>query len=288
MLVIAEANGFRQTCVINRNTMTRILIPTDFSDNAMHAAEYAVKLFGAQGNTFILLHTYLDLSLADPVMPSATLELTKISEEGLQEFADRLVHRTGAEHVKRGVVYGPLPGMLNEMAESTGAEVVVMGKHGKTGTSFFGSNTLSVIQRSKFPVLAVPESAPLKKVERILLADDYDDILPRHLGMLRHIATTNTTEVLVGHVEMAVADGALHWSNGIYELALQGIPHSFHEASGEDVIDGLDRLARHKHVDLIAVLHRHIGLMGRLFHPSTAKDLARYSDLPLLVLEQVD
>ena len=47
-------------------------------------------------------------------------------------------------------------------------------------------------------------------------------------------------------------------------------------------------IARHQKVDMVAVLHRHIGLIGRLFHPSTAKELSRSIDLPLLVMEYTD
>jgi hypothetical protein len=36
---------------------------------------------------------------------------------------------------------------------------------------------------------------------------------------------------------------------------------------------------------MVAVVHRHIGAISRLFHPSTAKEIARHADRPLLVLE---
>ncbi len=268
--------------------MANILIPTDFSDNSMHAAEYAVKLFGAKGNSFVLLHTYIDVSVADPVMPSMAREMMVVSEEGLQDFTTRLNSRTGVEGVKQEVRYGFLESVVNEIAASAGCQLVVMGKRGKGGSAFFGSNTTRLINRSHVPVLAVPETAALKKVERILLADDHDDILPSQLTILKQIALANNAEILVAHVEIEVAATASHWSDGVYKLALEGTKHSFQNAHGEDVINGLDRIARHQKVDMVAVLHRHIGLIGRLFHPSTAKELSRSIDLPLLVMEYTD
>ena len=123
-------------------------------------------------------------------------------------------------------------------------------------------------------------------VERILLADDRGDILPGDLDMLRRIAQLSAAEVLVGHVEMPVTEGTSFDGEGIYGTGLAGVVHSFHQARGGDVVDGLDRLARRKHVDLIAVLHRHIGLLAGMFHLSTAQELAQRIELPLLVLEQ--
>ena len=268
--------------------MARILLPTDFSDNAAHAGEYAVRLFGTHGNTYTLLHTYLDLSLADPMVPSMAPELMKASEEGLRDHADRFVRRTGAEGVRREVRYGPLSSVVNDFAREKNTDVVVIGNRGTTGSLLFGSNTLSVLKHSHLPVLAIPERAAIEPVARILLADDNGDVQPRDFRVLRMIAQLTGAEVLVGHVDvdLDMPEGRPLRDARSYELALSGITHSYHHARGIDVVDGLDRTARHKHANMIAVLHRHIGLLSRLFHPSTAKELAHRVDLPLLVLEQ--
>ena len=73
----------------------------------------------------------------------------------------------------------------------------------------------------------------------------------------------------------------------VYERALKGIPHSFHHAQAEDLIDGLWQLAQHERADMIAVLHRHVGFLGRLLHPSASKVVAERIPLPVLVLQQV-
>ena len=39
--------------------MAHILIPTDFSGNALNAALYAIHLHGADGNTFTVLNSYM-------------------------------------------------------------------------------------------------------------------------------------------------------------------------------------------------------------------------------------
>ena len=48
--------------------MARILLATDFSDNAVHAAEYAVGLFGPKGNTYTLFHLSL-IHISEPTRP---------------------------------------------------------------------------------------------------------------------------------------------------------------------------------------------------------------------------
>ncbi len=40
--------------------MRTILIPTDFSNNAMHAIEYALQLYKCERTNFYFLHAYAD------------------------------------------------------------------------------------------------------------------------------------------------------------------------------------------------------------------------------------
>lgn len=265
--------------------MPHILIATDFSDNAMHAAEYAVMAFGPRDHTYTLLHTFLDITTAQPMMPTSTGRLMAASEESLREFADRFIKRTDAEGVELEVIHGTLSRAVNDLAETKRVQVVVVGNRGRTGTALFGSSTTSLIKASRIPVLAVPASAVLERPERILLADDHLDVLPGQLEMLRLLATIAQAEVLVTHVEGDDVERVPRWNDGSYEPGLRGIPHSYHEAHGLDVVDALHRLAHRRQVDMIAVLHRHLDMLSRLFHPSTAHDLAREVDLPLLVLE---
>lgn len=265
--------------------MSNIVLATDFSDNSLHAAAYAVGLLGATGHRYTILHTY---SVAYPTVPLMMPELRRAAEERSGEFTDRFIRRTGAEGVEQEVHFGSLPAVVNDLAQEKGAQLVVVGNSGKTGSTPFGSTALAIIKSSRIPVLAVPVQASLKRAERILLADDHGELLPHHLEILRSIATINRSEVLVVHEGVPIDGSERAWRSGTYGYSLRDIGHSFHEVRGNDVVDGLERLARAKHVDIVAVVHRHIGAISRLFHPSTAKELARHAERPLLVLQDVD
>ena len=265
--------------------MAHVLLPTDFSDASIHAAEYAVSLFGRSGNHYTVFHAYTEVDVYDPLLAMATAELIKEANERLLAFTDRFTRKTTAEGVAHELVCGPMAPLLNEKVKSEGVDLVVMGREGGGG-SFFGSNTMDVIKRSLVPVLVVPAGRPFTVPRTILLADDYEDVGVRDLTMLRTIAMRTKAHVLVAHYDQEVPEGAPHWSNGIYEQALKDVPHTFLTAHGQGPVDGLERLAQHKHADMIAVLHRHIGAFARLFHPSTTKELALNAHFPLLVLEQ--
>jgi nucleotide-binding universal stress UspA family protein len=173
----------------------------------------------------------------------------------------------------------------NAIARARNAEFVVVGNRGKSGGTFFGSNTLSMIKHSAIPVLAVPRTAPIQAPKQILFADDLTDALPRGLGPLRRLAQHLHAHVVIGHVTEPGAEHLIPALEYAPDMALAGVQHSTQHIKG-DTLEGLDALARRSHADMIAVLHRHLDLITRLFHPSTAKLLAREIDLPLLVLQE--
>lgn len=200
--------------------------------------------------------------------------------------AKQFKQRTGARAVEQQLLFGSLAPALSEYLEEKSADLVIMAKQSGTGSALFGSNTTDVIKTSRVPVLAVPEKARLHPVKRILLADDHDEVLPESLSMLRTIALRQRSEVVVAHMPVRITEGEDHWGNGLYANILKGIPHRFIEGYGRDVVDGLERTAHRRSADMIAVLHRHKGLLDGLFHASTAKALALEADIPVLALQQ--
>lgn len=265
--------------------MARILIPTDFSDDSMHAATYAVDLFGRKGNQYTLLHTFVDAAVDPYLSVSFTNELMQAAEDGLRLFTDRFVRSTGAEGVEQRVLYGNLAPAVSDMFRDDHSDLVVMGKRGRSRAISFGSSVVDVIKHARASVLVVPERASKVELKHILLADDHEEIFPSDLALLRRIALMKKAEVLVAHMEMELVEGQDHWSNALYEIALEGVPHSFTTAHGREPVHGLEHMAHQRRMDMIVILHRHLGLLEGLFHHSTAKELALGTDLPLLVLQ---
>ncbi|MFZ1689296.1 MAG: universal stress protein [Flavobacteriales bacterium] len=267
--------------------MTRIIIPTDFSANAMHAATYAAQLFGTEdATTYVLVHAQFDPGEGGALAPDQIHEASIAAQDGLTLVTKQFQQRTGARSVEEQLLHGALAPALSEFLEENRADLVVMGKRNGTGSALFGSNTTDVIKNSRVPVLAVPEKAPLQPVKHILLADDNDPIDLKNLDMLRRIALQQKADVTVTHIPVSVIEGEEYWNHGLYGTILKGIRHKFVEGFDEDVVEGLERNANRYGSDMIAVIHRHTSLLGRLFHASTAKALALEADQPVLVLQQ--
>ena len=137
-----------------------ILCPVDFSSGASAATEYAVGLAEKLGARVHLLHVYPLPMLAAPdgglmVTPEVVARMSTESERAISEVAARYVGR-GAEietHVSDGAPYAE----ILRKAEKIGADLIVMGTHGRSGIAhlLLGSVAEKVVRSSPIPVLTV-------------------------------------------------------------------------------------------------------------------------------------
>jgi len=141
------------------NLPRNILVPTDFSEGAEQALDYAVELAGKLDAKIHLLNVLFLLPLGPELaiaMSAAKVdEIIKDSHKAL----DRLVAaRTGK------AAFGPTlqrsgdaRALIDETAAEIGADLIIMGTHGRRGVSrlLLGSVAESVARTAPCPVLLV-------------------------------------------------------------------------------------------------------------------------------------
>jgi len=271
--------------------MAHILLPTDFSENSLKAARYAVQLFGAKGNTFTLLNTYMMPRGAASTMWSIDDLLAKESHEGVELFTAKLREDALLEDADlvAACEHGDLPNVVQRSIDDPDPpSLVVMGTQGASGLKevLLGSNTADVIKRGGVPVLAVPLDTPNKIPERILLADDGGPVDPHATKILLDIARASKAHIMVVRVATPANEGEDASGDSAYATLLGDIPTSYHYISGDNAYAALKELADKSKVDIMVVLHRQRGLFEQLFHRSTATKLAMHTHIPMLVLQQ--
>ncbi|WKZ67559.1 MAG: universal stress protein [Flavobacteriales bacterium] len=273
--------------------MARILIPTDFSSNALSAAVYAIRLHGVEGNRFVLLNTYMMPHGAASTMWNMDDLLAREALAGVKAFAEvvrKAVPEPGLE-LDAVAEHGDLPNVIDRYrTDAERPAMVVMGTQGASGLQevLFGSNTASVIKQGAFPVLAVPAKAVYRAPKRILLADDGGPVDRETLAPAIELARWNHGEIRVVRVITERKPAESTSSGTPYDALFGAIPHSLQYISGENVESALNDLAEQGDADLLVVLHRKRGIFQGLFHRSTAAALAMHTHLPLLVLQQAD
>ncbi|MGH2436706.1 MAG: universal stress protein, partial [bacterium] len=149
--------------------VSRILVPTDFSTGAEAALTWAVQLaelFGAQVTILYVLDPSLGAIAGLPAhyasMPAYGELLETIRSEAKSEL-EKIAKRfpTSKTLLREG---SPRPVILDAATE-IGADLIVMGTHGRTGLAhvFFGSVAEHVVRHSKIPVLTVREGGTTRR-----------------------------------------------------------------------------------------------------------------------------
>jgi nucleotide-binding universal stress UspA family protein len=138
-----------------------ILFPTDFSQGARAAMEYAVALARDYKAKLILLYVIQDISIAEWYIPSSISAADLV--EDMQRSAEREIDKLGIEiagavaTVEKLVVRGVPFVEIIRTAKERKADMIVIGTHGRTGIDhmLFGSTAEKVVRKSSCPVLTV-------------------------------------------------------------------------------------------------------------------------------------
>jgi nucleotide-binding universal stress UspA family protein len=148
----------------------KILVPTDFSDNANNALEFAKKLAHKEKASITLLYAFYAVydfaaqatEIIGQIEQEAKRELKKAVDTGKSEGLD----------FNYKILQGTVATAVTAFAFKEDYDLIVMGTQGASGIkkTLIGSNTGHVIKESMVPVLAIPEKATFSESEKISVA----------------------------------------------------------------------------------------------------------------------
>ncbi len=144
-------------------TLSRILMPTDFSDPSDVALTYATALAGAFGASVHLLHVVdasIEQELAARQAFVADADLSEAARTRAGEELAQLLTRPDRERLRVtcATVTGTPPAAIVDYARREGIDLIVMGTHGRGGVArlLIGSVAENVVRMAPCPVLTVP------------------------------------------------------------------------------------------------------------------------------------
>ncbi len=140
----------------------RICCPIDFSDASRAAMEVASDLARRFGAGLMLLHAYPIPGYTFPdgsvvASPKMMQDLADQAEKHLEEWRVEAEKLVGPGRVTAEKAVGEPAAEILEVAKARGADLVVMGTHGRTGLehALMGSIAERVVRRAHCPVLTV-------------------------------------------------------------------------------------------------------------------------------------
>jgi len=140
------------------NPYSRLLVAIDFSDADKQVLERARQLAVQHQAAITLLHVveYLPMAYVDEIPPLESVEFSKALEEGALKNLRALQAELQPLQGEVQVVTGMAKHEVVRVAEEIGADLIVIGSHGRHGIQLLlGSTANGVLHLAKCDVLAV-------------------------------------------------------------------------------------------------------------------------------------
>ncbi|WP_299820258.1 universal stress protein [uncultured Pontibacter sp.] len=275
----------------------RILVPTDFSEQARSAFEVAIAIARKTGAGIKLLHAVEvpygsgfsatgDLTLQPDNMEQVfVLQLLEKTKADMAKLVNSTEHR-GVEVVQQVEVNRPI-NQIRRTIKEDGVDLVVMGSKGSSGLDEFlvGSNTEKVVRTADCPVLTVKGRDPEFIVKEIVLASDFKREIKHAMERFK------TFQALFGarmHLVYINTPGAFESSSNISQklehtaqkYGLQNYTINVYNDVIEE--DGILHFAEEIRADMIMMAtHGRTGL-AHLLSGSIAEDLVNHTNIPVL------
>ncbi|WKX76897.1 universal stress protein [Zobellia laminariae] len=278
--------------------MRTVLIPTDFSDNAMHAINYALNLYKCEHTTFYFLHAYAD-EVYGPFKKSgvsinATEKIVKNkTEEALKKLILEVKNKThNPKHSYESVSsFESLVDSVNDFVNKANIDLVVMGTQGQKADKkiTFGSHTVQIFKYVKCPVLAIPQNYTYQKPKKILFPTDY--MLPykrRELRLLNDIAAEYKSEIHCLYISdfEDLSYRQLDNKRFLEETLPNSYPY-FERTPVKNKAEAIIEYISQNKMNLLVMVNARHSFLEDMLYRSTVDDLGLDLKLPFLVMQNL-
>ena len=277
--------------------MTRILLPTDFSENALTAIRYALTLYKDLKCTFFLLNSYMPpVYHTEYLMGSpAQIGLGDIVQQNSQDNLEALKNTLEKEFnnpLHTFITHSALNVLSSEITRTVEAEkidIIVMGTQGASGAKeiLLGTNTVHVIKNAKCPVLVIPSGFEYEAPEQILFPNDFEVWLDKYsLEQLLKITKSHVSQVNVMHVYTGDELNTTQQKNKEQLAKVLSESGFFHEVPSNEVIAAINEFQIKQKINLLVMIQNKHTFFERLFIEPVIKKIGFHVTVPFLVIPQ--
>lgn len=162
--------------------MKKILVPCDFSEQAVNAYRFALEVATQSKGEVHLVHVIelpvLHDSMLMPVLSfeeALFKELEEKSEKQFKKLKEKYA-ATGGPKTKSSVLFGGTSRMILDYVTKENIELVVMGTKGVSGVRevVIGSNTEKIVRGAKVPVIAIKKFVKVSSIKNIVFPNTLD------------------------------------------------------------------------------------------------------------------
>lgn len=279
--------------------MQRILIPTDFSENASNAIRYALELFKDKESEFYLMHAYHDEVDEEGIHfnQNAQEEVTQVANIKSKQLLLRTLEEITkiSNNPKHKYLTISSDSMLidetDKIVDDNNIDLIIMGTQGevKNRKLTFGSHTLQILKNVQCPVLAIPDHYRYQPIKHILFPTNY--LIPfkhRELQLLNEIMLPFQPEIdllyisLSDHLSTRQEDNRIFLLEELYNNKIN-IKHANQKDIGNTIFKYIDE----HDIDMLVMLNTRHSFLENILFQSVIDKLSLHIKIPFLAIQNM-
>lgn len=281
--------------------MKKILVPVDFSDYADNAVKYAIEMAKTMKASIHLCHAVAipELSPMAGMVVWPIEDYTAIiadANTNLKNYADKLnqtLSKPLLPIITHSCDFGDVKKLVEKLTKELKIDLVIMGMAGASKIShlLLGSNSLAVIENTLTPVLLVPKTKQFTGLHKVAFATALLETDLNSIQQLANLLYYFNTDILLTHVSIEKVD--VKEKNPKIDAFLNSVTCKlnyakiyFKDVDAKDIDEGLSWLTKNAQIDMLAMVHRRLGIFHRIMDGSRTKNLAGNIEIPLMVLPE--
>ncbi len=274
--------------------MNKILVPTDFSDTAENAVDYAINMANFFSANLILLHVN-QIPVSTPEFGIAAYNFAEVKKDSLDTLNEKAL-KIKKEYPQISEVecfseIGDSSDLIAEFSKNHNVDIVVMGNSGhgsKFKKNIFGSTSVTVAKKIAVPLMIVPPEVKYKAINNMAYACVYDEQIETSTSLMKVRSLNNEFNSLLSVLHVIPENHLINEKEAnidVYvENKLATTEHRTYILTENNVSVGILDFVKDHNMDMIVVEPQKHSLFHSLFHSSVTNELAFFSTVPVLTI----
>ncbi|MCK5401428.1 MAG: universal stress protein [Flavobacteriaceae bacterium] len=279
--------------------MRKILIPTDFSENAMNAIKYALELFKYEISEFYFMHAYEDeVYNNDALLTRETFDnvlsiVSKNSQNNLEDTLKQVKEISPNPRHSYNIISSN-SSLIDEadiIVDEKNIDIIIMGTKGETDDRklTFGSHTLQVLKYVQCPVLSIPVNYKYTQPKHILFPTNY--LIPykrRDLKLLCKMAASYRAIIDMLYISRSVKLSIRQEDNKQFiKDAFRENETNFNIVNNKNFIEAINTYIEENNIDMLVMVNTRHSFLENILFQSAVDKLSLNIRIPFLALQNM-
>lgn len=276
-----------------KHDIQKIVVPTDFSETADNALQFAIDLAKKLSAKVHVVHIHSP-ALHGPSAPKLVdegggieykksllqaIKTPPLGEEELSEDQEYISETT--------LIKGFVAEEIQKISQDRKTDLIVMGTTGQGGImeKLFGSISLEVARKATCPVILVPDKARFYGFKNIVYASNYHPAEETVLPKVFNFARLFKPVLHFAHINEQKQNKYFVQSNYLGQISTdEHMTFKLTTIESENVMKGLNRYTEEQKAELVIMATIQRNFLSQLFHKSITQRMVFNTKIPLLIL----